>query len=86
MPRVSHNAMVSASVVISIHVAALMWTLSCLRAVSWRILLQDLYSESPQTSFSFYCEYYRISGGKSSKKLQCNKLQIYVEANVNKTI
>jgi len=51
-------------------------------ANSW----QDLHSVSLRASFCFYCVYYRISGGNRSNKLQCNKFEFCVEANVNKTL
>ena len=80
-----HNAMVSATVVtsgcssINVH---LIVPKGSLVANSW----QDLHSVSLETSFCFCCLYYRISGGNGNNKLQCNKLQIYVEAKVNKTL
>jgi hypothetical protein len=81
----SHNATVSVTVVTS-SCSSINVELIVPKGSLVANSLQDLHSVSLQTSFYFYCVYYRISGGNRSNKLPCNKLQIYVEANVNKTL
>ena len=85
MPYMSHNAMVSATAVTS-SCSSINVELIVPKGSLVANSLQDLRSVSLQTSFCFYCVYNRISGGNRSNKLQCNKLQIYVETKVNKTV
>ena len=73
MPHMSHNAMVSAIVVTS-SCSSINVELIVPKGSLLTNSLQDLHSISLQTSFCFYCVYYRISGGNKGNKLQCNKL------------